>query len=168
MFSTIAKLADYADLLEDKYDRDDLAEELDKIASNIIARYMFRIKRPCMGRGTTASNMDISFDTKSTGRSDWDNDILKSKDFNTHIVMMTPDEFLKAVDYKRYHYDQEKINKIKSDILGNKITLPSPSIIWGPMGTKYSPAFHDGQHRMMALKELNYTAKVPVIHIYEK
>lgn len=53
MFSIIAKLHDYAELLEDKYDRPDLAEELDKIASEIVARYKLRIRRPRKGRGTT-------------------------------------------------------------------------------------------------------------------
>jgi len=53
MFSVIAKLHDYADKLEDKYGRSDLAEMLDKVASYIVARYRFRIKRPRKGRGTT-------------------------------------------------------------------------------------------------------------------
>lgn len=61
MFSIIAKLSDYADLLEDKYNRDDLAEKLDKIASNIIARYIFRIKRPRKSRGTKRTKRKIYY-----------------------------------------------------------------------------------------------------------
>jgi len=51
MFSIIAKLHDYAELLEEKYNREDLADSLDKIASEITARYRIRIKRPRRSRG---------------------------------------------------------------------------------------------------------------------
>ena len=61
MFSIIAKLADYADLLEDKYNREDLAEMLDKIATNIISNYKFRIKRPRKSRGTTRTKRKVYY-----------------------------------------------------------------------------------------------------------
>jgi hypothetical protein len=61
MFSIISKLHDYADLLEDKYDRPDLAEALDKIASYIVAHYQFRIKRPRKSRGTTKTKRKIYY-----------------------------------------------------------------------------------------------------------
>lgn len=61
MFSVIAKLHDYADKLEDKYDRPDLAEVLDKVASEIIARYRFRIKRPRKSRGTTRTKRKLYY-----------------------------------------------------------------------------------------------------------
>jgi len=53
MISVIAKLHDFAEILEDKHNRSDLADILDKVASEIVARYKFRIKRPRKGRGTT-------------------------------------------------------------------------------------------------------------------
>ena len=52
MISIIAKLHDYAEILEEKHKRSDLAEILDKIASEIVAKYRYRIKRPRKGRGT--------------------------------------------------------------------------------------------------------------------
>jgi hypothetical protein len=51
MILTVAQLHDYADLLEDKYNRTDLAETIDKIAHEILARYQVRIRRPRRSRG---------------------------------------------------------------------------------------------------------------------
>jgi hypothetical protein len=61
MFSILAKLHDYADLLEDKYDRPDLAEILDKVASYVLAKYRFRIKRPRKSRGTKRTKRKIYY-----------------------------------------------------------------------------------------------------------
>jgi len=61
MFSIIAALSDYADLLEDKYDRPDLAEALDKIASYIVARYRYRMKRTRKSRGTKRTKRKVYY-----------------------------------------------------------------------------------------------------------
>jgi hypothetical protein len=61
MFSIIAKLHDYAEILEDKYNRADLSEILDKVASEIVAKYRFRIKRPRKGRGTTRTKRKMYY-----------------------------------------------------------------------------------------------------------
>jgi hypothetical protein len=63
MIEILAKLSDYADMLEDKYERSDLAEALDKIASEIVARYQIRIKRPRKSRGTTRTRRKIYYKT---------------------------------------------------------------------------------------------------------
>jgi len=63
MFSIIAKLHDYAELLEDKYKRSDLADVLDKVAALIVARYRFRIKKPRRGRGTTRTKRRLYYKT---------------------------------------------------------------------------------------------------------
>ncbi len=63
MFSILAKLHDYADELEDKYNRADLAEVLDKVAMEIAARYQFRIKRPRKSRGTTRTRRKLYYKT---------------------------------------------------------------------------------------------------------
>jgi hypothetical protein len=63
MLSIIAKLNDYADLLEDKYNRPDLADVLDKVASEIVARYQFRIKRPRKSRGITKTRRKLYYKT---------------------------------------------------------------------------------------------------------
>ena len=63
MISIIAKLNDYADLLEEKYDRSDLADVLDKVASEIVAKYRFRIKRPRKSRGTTRTKRKFYYKT---------------------------------------------------------------------------------------------------------
>lgn len=63
MFSIIAKLNDYAELLEDKYDRSDLAEILDKVASDVVARYKLRIRRPRKSRGTTKTKRKFYYKT---------------------------------------------------------------------------------------------------------
>jgi hypothetical protein len=52
MFSILAKLHDYAELLEEKFDRSDLADVLDKIATYVLAKYRIRIRRPRKSRGT--------------------------------------------------------------------------------------------------------------------
>jgi hypothetical protein len=51
MFNIISKLNDISDKLEDIYSRDDLSNKLDKIASEICAKYIFRIKKPRRGMG---------------------------------------------------------------------------------------------------------------------
>ena len=61
MFEILAKLHDYADVLEDKYDRQDLAEMLDKVAAYVAARYKFRIKRPRKSRGTSRTNRKLYY-----------------------------------------------------------------------------------------------------------
>jgi hypothetical protein len=61
MFLIIARLHDYADILEDKYNRPDLAEIIDKVASYFIARYRFRIKRPRKSRGTSRTKRKIYY-----------------------------------------------------------------------------------------------------------
>jgi hypothetical protein len=61
MFSILAKLHDYAEILEDKYDRPDLAEILDKVASYVLAKYRFRIKRPRKSRGTTRTKRKVYY-----------------------------------------------------------------------------------------------------------
>lgn len=61
MFNVIATLHDYADQLDEEYNRPDLAEILDKIASTIIARYQFRIKRPRKSRGTSRTKRRVYY-----------------------------------------------------------------------------------------------------------
>lgn len=61
MFSIIAKLHDYADELEDKYNRVDLADVLDKVAAEVCAAYRIRIKRPRKSRGTTRTKRKIYY-----------------------------------------------------------------------------------------------------------
>ena len=51
MLSIIAKLHSLADKLEDIYNRDDLSDKLDKIATEIFAKYKFRIHKPKKSRG---------------------------------------------------------------------------------------------------------------------
>ena len=63
MFSILAKLHDYAEVLESKYNREDLAQILDKIASLVVARYHFRIKRPRKSRGTTKTHRHLYYKT---------------------------------------------------------------------------------------------------------
>jgi len=61
MFEVLAILHDYADKLEDVYHRSDLADELDKIASEILARYHFRIKRPRKSKGTFKTKRKVYY-----------------------------------------------------------------------------------------------------------
>jgi len=61
MFEIIANLYDYAELLEDKYNRCDLADMIDKIATDIIARYKTRIKRPRKSRGTSRTKRKLYY-----------------------------------------------------------------------------------------------------------
>jgi hypothetical protein len=63
MIFVIAKLHDYAEKLEDKYGRHDLADMLDKIATELVARYRFRIKRPRKSRGTTRTRRKLYYKT---------------------------------------------------------------------------------------------------------
>lgn len=61
MFSIIARLHDYAEILEEKYNRSDLADVLDKIASYVLAKYRFRIKRPRRSRGTVRTKRKVYY-----------------------------------------------------------------------------------------------------------
>ena len=51
MFNIISKINDISDKLEDIYNRDDLSFKLDKIASEICAKFVFRIKKPRRSMG---------------------------------------------------------------------------------------------------------------------
>lgn len=61
MFSILSKLHDYAEILEDKYNRADLADRLDKIACDVLAAYKHRIKRPRKSRGTARTRRKIYY-----------------------------------------------------------------------------------------------------------
>jgi hypothetical protein len=109
----------------------------------------------------------LKFNLKDCGKEDWNKKILgDSERFSTKIVYMSPDEFLDKVDYKRYKNDPEHVEEIKNSINSNTV-LPTPIIIWGPMGDRYKSAFHDGQHRVMALKQLGIR-EIPVIEVWNR
>jgi len=111
-------------------------------------------------------NYQIKFDLSTIGRNDWDKEILSNKDdFVIKLSYMSPDEFLDKTDASRYLVDQAKLDKIKST-LGTK-ALPALIIIWGAGGDKHKSAFHDGQHRAIALKMLGIT-RIPVYQVWDK
>jgi hypothetical protein len=104
------------------------------------------------------------FNLKSTGREDWDKEILGDpKRFQVKIIKMTPDEFLDKTMSYRYKIDKEKVNKFTREITNNSI-LPTPTILWGSQGEKGKSAFHDGSHRVLALKNLGIK-NFPVLQI---
>ena len=106
----------------------------------------------------------IKFNLKSTGRDDWDSDLKKhSKDFSQEIVYMSPDEFLKRVRFDRFTVDSNKVDSY-IESLKNSSNVPTPTM-WFQDQYQYdkglSPSWHDGSHRVLALKELGIK-KIPV------
>lgn len=61
MFSIIEKLHDLAGSLDEEHDRSDLAETLDKVASEIVAKYRFRLKKPRKSRGTNRTKRKLYY-----------------------------------------------------------------------------------------------------------
>ena len=111
----------------------------------------------------------ISFNTDTTGREDWDEDLRKhSKDFTQILVSMSPADFLKRVQYHRFEIDKDKVANYVKEFRGNAKDIPSPTM-WFTDKFQYdkglSPAFHDGSHRMLALQEVGIK-EVPVKIIY--
>ncbi len=112
---------------------------------------------------------EVKFDTESTGREDWDVMLENKEDFDVEIRMLTPDEFLELIDYKRFSFDKTKVDSIANDIKTSTNTiLPAPAVVVNKVGSSEFYPFHDGQHRMLALKQLEFTDKVPVNFISDK
>lgn len=106
----------------------------------------------------------IKFDLKSTGRDDWDSDLKKhSKDFSQEIIYMSPDDFLKRVRFDRFTVDSNKVDSY-IESLKNSSNVPTPTM-WFQDQYQYdkdlAPSWHDGSHRVLALKELGIK-KIPV------
>jgi hypothetical protein len=61
MLSLISKIHSVAEKLEDIYERDDLADRLDKIATEISAKYVFRIKKPRKSKGISKTKRRLYY-----------------------------------------------------------------------------------------------------------
>ena len=114
-------------------------------------------------------NETVSFNTDTTGREDWDADLKKhSRDFTQSIVIMSPIDFLKRVQYHRFEIDKSKVANYVKEFRGNVKGIPAPTM-WFSDKFQYdkglAPAFHDGSHRMLALQEVGIR-EVPVKIIY--
>lgn len=111
----------------------------------------------------------VSFDLESTGNEDWDR-IIKNDDgqFTQRIVEMTPDEFLNRVQWDRFEVDQSKVKRYIVEFRRRDTNIPAPTM-WFQDKFQYkngfSPTWHDGSHRMLALKKIGIE-KVPVKIIY--
>lgn len=110
----------------------------------------------------------VKFDLKSTGRDDWDSELKKhSGDFNQEIVYMSPDEFLKRVRFDRFTVDSGKVNSYLGSFKKGA-TMPTPTM-WFQDQFQYekglAPSWHDGSHRVLALKELG-VKKIPIKIIF--
>ena len=111
----------------------------------------------------------ISFDTSTTGREDWDDDLKKhGSEFTQIVIDMSPDEFLQQVQYHRFKVDNTKVDKYIKEFKRNAKDVPAPTM-WFMNKFQYdkglAPSFHDGSHRMLALKKVGIK-KVPVKIIY--
>jgi len=125
-----------------------------------------------LGRQDLIDKMDesVKFDNKSTGRDDWDKDLKKSGDrFTQFEVNMSPDEFLKRVQADRFKQDPTKIKKYASQFKRGAKDVPTPTM-WFMNKFQWekglAPSFHDGSHRVLALKEIG-VKEIPVKIIYE-
>jgi hypothetical protein len=113
----------------------------------------------------------VKFDTESTGRDDWDKDLKKSGDrFTQFEVNMSPDEFLKRVQADRFKQDPTKIKKYAGQFKRGAKDVPTPTM-WFMNKFQWerglAPSFHDGSHRVLALKEIGIK-EIPVKIIHEK
>lgn len=117
-------------------------------------------------------NLNIKFDTTNVGRKDWNNILFKThkNQFYKKVIKTTCQEFLERSDYRRYSYDSNKVEDIKNSIISNNIILPIP-ILWFENEYSYKKElksnWHDGQHRVLALKELEIK-KILCMVVYEK
>ena len=116
-----------------------------------------------------STNESVSFNNKSTGRDDWDADLKKSGDeFTQFEVEMSPDEFLKRVRADRFTQDPEKIEQYAQQFKRGAKGVPIPTM-WFNDKFQYekglAPGFHDGSHRVLALKQIG-VKKIPVKIIY--
>lgn len=114
-------------------------------------------------------NEGIAFNTETTGRDDWDKDLKKGGDRFTQIVInMTPADFLKRVQYRRFTIDKNKVSKYVKEFSKGAKDVPTPTM-WFSNKFQYekglSPSFHDGSHRMLALQKIGIK-EVPVKIIY--
>lgn len=114
-------------------------------------------------------NESVSFNNKSTGRDDWDADLKKSGDeFTQFEVEMSPDEFLKRVRADRFTQDSQKIEQYAQQFKRGAKGVPIPTM-WFNDKFQYekglAPGFHDGSHRVLALKQIG-VKKIPVKIIY--
>lgn len=117
----------------------------------------------------TALNKRITFDTETTGRKDWDDDLAKyGSDFTQILVNMKPSDFLKRVQYHRFEINRDKVSRYVEEFSKGIRNIPVPTM-WFLDKFQYdngfAPSFHDGSHRMLALRELGIK-KVPVRIIY--
>lgn len=114
-------------------------------------------------------NESVSFNNKSTGRDDWDKILKKSgDDFIQFEVQMTPDEFLKKVQADRFTQDIKKIEQYAQQFKKGAKSVPTPTM-WFQDEFQWkrglSPTWHDGSHRVLALKQIG-VKKIPVKIIY--
>ena len=143
-------------------DDPDYAEKMQKTRKEVYKQ---------LGREDLIDKMDesVNFNTKSTGRDDWDKDLKKhGSEFTQFEVNMTPDEFLKRVQADRFKQDSAKIKKYASQFKRGAKDVPTPTM-WFMNKFQYerglSPSFHDGSHRVLALKEIG-VKEIPVKIIY--
>jgi len=102
-------------------------------------------------------NLNIQFNKEDVGREDYNKYIKDNKNsLNIFIVEMSPEEFLQKTDSSRYKLDNSKVNKIKKSIgFHNKLPIPAMFFNIGKkFNSKFKSDFHDGMHRVTALKEL--------------
>lgn len=81
------------------------------------------------------------------------------------IEVMSPDEFLFYCQYKKYKFDQKKVDHYRSLLTKSKI--PVPILVFKTNNKELKAAFHDGQHRVLALKQEGIK-KIKVLCCYEK
>lgn len=111
----------------------------------------------------------VTFDTETTGRKDWDDDLKKYKSrFTQLIITMSPDEFLNRVQHHRFTVDKKKVAEYVKEFRRGAKDVPAPTM-WFSDKFQYdkglAPSFHDGSHRMLALQEIGIR-EVPVKIIY--
>jgi hypothetical protein len=114
-------------------------------------------------------NEVVSFNNKSTGRDDWDTSLKMNRDdFTQFEVEMTPDEFLKRVQAHRFTQDKEKVERYALQFKRGAKGVPMPTM-WFQDKFQWerglSPTWHDGSHRVLALKQIG-VRKIPVKIIF--
>jgi len=168
---------DYYNSGEERYDEyevdpNDLYNDLVVYKGQLLDGYSRAAKMLRDGEKTAGAYVldeSVKFDTKSTGREDWDKDLKKhAGEFTQFEVNMSPDEFLKRVQADRFKQDSAKIKKYASQFKRGAKDVPTPTM-WFMNKFQYekglAPSFHDGSHRVLALKEIG-VEEIPVKIIY--
>jgi len=89
------------------------------------------------------------------------------KIYDWKIEKMSPTDFLDYSDFERYQVDYKKVTDFVNKIYNGGTVIPIPILIFKDKDKKLKTSFHDGTHRVLALKKIGLS-QIEVLCFYEK